>query len=316
MSEYTARRLPKWIIVVMQRRSFLSLTAATALAQSPTPKRLIVHADDAGMCHSVNLATREALEIGIVSSASVMMPCPWVQEFCDWAKANPTRDLGLHLTLTSEWRYYRWRPVASIDKVKGLIDSEGYMWRDVRSSAANSTPAEVEIELRAQIERAKSYGLKFTHFDTHMGTLFARPDFFDLYTSLAKEYGVPCMLPKPLPVAEAELKGYPITMDMLREKRRQGFAMLDRLVTGVPGRNPAERRESYKTFLANLQPGVTKLIIHLAKDDAEIRAVSNAWEYRWADFLFWTSSEAKDLLARHNIELYTYRQLGESQRNA
>lgn len=300
----------------MHRRSFLALTAATALAQSPNIKRLIVHADDAGMCHSVNMATREALEKGIVSSASVMMPCPWVQEFCDWAKANPTRDLGLHLTLTSEWRYYRWRPVASIDKVRGLLDAEGYMWRDVRSSATNSNPSEVEIELRAQIERAKSYGLKFTHFDTHMGTLYARQDFFEVYTRLAKEYGVPCMLPKPGGVNEAELKTYPITLDSLRDKQRQGFAMLDRLVTGVPGRNPAERRESYKTFLANLQPGVTKLIIHLAKDDVEIRAVTNAWEYRWADFLFWTSNEAKDLLAQHNIELYTYRQLGESQHPA
>lgn len=300
----------------MHRRSFLALTAATALAQSPNIKRLIVHADDAGMCHSVNMATREALEKGIVSSASVMMPCPWVQEFCDWAKANPTRDLGLHLTLTSEWRYYRWRPVASIDKVRGLLDAEGYMWRDVRSSATNSNPSEVEIELRAQIERAKSYGLKFTHFDTHMGTLYARQDFFEVYTRLAKEYGVPCMLPKPGGVNEAELKTYPITLDSLRDKQRQGFAMLDRLVTGVPGRNPAERRESYKTFLADLQPGVTKLIIHLAKDDVEIRAVTNAWEYRWADFLFWTSNEAKDLLAQHNIELYTYRQLGESQHPA
>ena len=300
----------------MHRRGFLSLATAPAFAQSPAPKRLIVHADDAGMCHSVNMATREALEKGIVSSASVMMPCPWVQEFCDWAKTQPTRDLGLHLTLTSEWKYYRWRPVASIDKVKGLIDAEGYMWRDVRSSATNSNPAEVEIELRAQIERAKSYGLKFTHFDTHMGTLYARQDFFEVYTKLAREYGVPCMLPKPSGVNEAELKTYPITLDSVREKQRQGFAMLDRLVTGVPGRNPAERRESYKTFLANLQPGVTKLIIHLAKDDAEIRAVSNAWEYRWADFLFWTSNEAKDLLAQHNIDLYTYRQLGESQHPA
>ena len=99
------------------------------------------------------------------------MPCPWVQEFCEWATANSAKDLCVHLTLTGEWQYYRWRPVASIDKVKGLIDGQGSMWRDVRSSAANATAVEVEIELKAQIERAKLYGLNFTHLDTHMGTL-------------------------------------------------------------------------------------------------------------------------------------------------
>ena len=154
------------------------------------------------MCHSANLATREAMEMGMLSSASVMMPCPWVQEFCEWATANSAKDLCVHLTLTSEWQHFRWRPVASIDKVKGLIDGEGYMWRDVRSSATNATAAEVEIELKAQIERAKLYGLNFTHLDTHMGTLLSRPDFFEVYIKLTKDYGVPCMLPKPMAVAQ------------------------------------------------------------------------------------------------------------------
>lgn len=294
----------------MKRRDFLFSTLAGSVASAQqAPKRLIVHADDAGMCHSANVATWEAMEKGLVSSASVMLPCPWVQEFCKWARENPSYDLGVHLTLTSEWQHFRWRPVASIDTVKGLIDKEGYMWRDVRSSATNATPAEIETELRAQIERARLYGLQFTHLDTHMGTLFARPDYFEVYTKLAKEYRVPCMLPRPTAVAEAELKGYPITMDMLRAKESAGYKMLDRLVTGVPGRTYAERRVSYRNLLESLTPGVTKLIIHLAKDDAEIRAISNSWEYRWADYQFWTSSEAKELLDQHNIELYTYRKL-------
>ncbi len=293
----------------MLRREFIAAMPTVAMAQPAGVKKLIVHADDAGMCHSVNLATIEAMTKGSVSSASIMMPCPWVQEFTEWAKAHPEKDLGLHLTLTSEWKYYRWRPVASVDKVKGLIDPEGYVWRDVRSTASHASPAEVETELRAQIERAKEYGIKFTHVDTHMGTLFARPDYFEVYTKLAREYGVPCMLPKANEANAADLKGYPITPEMLKQKESQGYAMLDRLVTGVPGKTPAERRESYRTFIKELKPGVTKLIIHLAKDDAEIRAVSGAWEYRWADFLFWSSEEAKELLAANNVQLFTYRQL-------
>lgn len=297
----------------MQRRQFLpALAAASAASSAAEPKRLIVHADDAGMCHSVNTATIEAMQKGVVSSASVMMPCPWVQEFTEWARIRPEMDIGLHLTLTSEWRHYRWRPVAPWDKVRGLIDKEGYLWRDVRSVAANATPAEIETELRAQIERARQYGVRFTHFDSHMGTLFARPDYFEIYTKLAEEYGVPCMLPRANEANAADLKGYPVTPEMLREKERQGFKMLDRLLTGVAGRTPAERRESYLNLIAGLQPGVTKLIIHLAKDDPEIRAVTGNWEQRWGDFLFWTSDDARRALEKYNVELYTYRRLAGS----
>jgi len=297
-------------MVGMNRRQFAATLPFASLAAQTREKRLIVHADDAGMCHSVNVATSEAMTKGLVSSASVMMPCPWVSEFAEWARANPTMDLGIHLTLTSEWKHYRWRPVASPDKVKGLLDPDGYIWRDVRSAATHATPAEVEIELRAQIERARHFGIKFTHLDTHMGTLYARPDFFEVYTKLAREAGVPCMMPKPTPEAAAELKEYPITADMLNAKQAAGMKLLDRLVTGVPGKDYEERRKSYRELLATLKPGVTKLIIHVAKDDAEIRSVSGAWGYRWADYQFWTSSEASDLLAKNGIKLMTYREFG------
>jgi predicted glycoside hydrolase/deacetylase ChbG (UPF0249 family) len=295
----------------MNRRRFLGSLAAApvSLRAAEQKKLLIVHADDAGMCHSANIATIEAMEKGLVSSASVMMPCPWVLEFAEWARLHPEKDIGLHLTLTSEWKHYRWGPVAPQDQVRGLIDKEGCMWRDVRSVAMNAKPEEVETELRAQIERARQYGIRFTHFDSHMGTLFARPDYFAIYTKLAEEYGVPCMLPRPNEANAADLKGYPITPEMLREKEQAGFRMLDRLVTGVPGRTPEERRASYLKLLESLRPGVTQLIIHLAKDDPEIRAVTGNWEQRWSDFLFWTSDEARRALERHGIELYTYRRL-------
>lgn len=270
----------------------------------------MVHADDAGMCHSVNLATTEALLSSGVQSASIMVPCPWFPEFADFAKQHTDLDLGLHLTLTSEWRFYRWRSVAPPDRVKGLLDPDGYLWRDVRSAATRATPAEVEIELRAQIDRARHFGVKFTHVDSHMGTLFARPDYFEVYTKVAKEAGVVCMLPRPTPEMAAELKEYPITPEMLTAKERAGFVLLDRLVTGVPGATVDARRQSYREFLRNLKPGVTKLIVHLSKDDPEIRAVTNAWQQRWADFQFWTSAEAKTLMKELDVQPITYRELG------
>jgi predicted glycoside hydrolase/deacetylase ChbG (UPF0249 family) len=300
---------------------FLAGFAAAAFAQSPSrttaarlsrpdAKLLMVHADDSGMCHSVNLATTEALLTGGVQSSSIMVPCPWFPEFADFARQHADLDLGLHLTLTSEWRYYRWRPVAAPDKVKELLDPEGYLWRDVRSVASHATPAEVETELRAQLDRARQFGVKFTHVDTHMGTLYARPDYFEVYTKIAREAGVVCMMPRPTPEAAAELSQYPITADMLTAKERDGFVLLDRLVTGVNGSTPDERAQSYRQLLRSLKPGVTKLIVHLAKDDPEIRAVTSAWQQRWADFQFWTGAESRALLKELDIQPITYRELG------
>jgi predicted glycoside hydrolase/deacetylase ChbG (UPF0249 family) len=307
----------------MRRRAFLAAAAASALAQEipgkttaerlgkgQTAKLLMVHADDAGMCHSVNLATTEALLSGSAQSASIMTPCPWFPEIADLARQHPELDLGLHLTLTSEWKYYRWRPVASPEKVKGLLDPEGYLWRDVRSVATHASAGEVETELRAQLDRARQFDVKFTHVDTHMGTVYARPDYFEVYTRLAREAHVPCMMPRPTEDAAAELSAYPITADMLNRKEREGFVLLDRLITGVPGGTFEERRESYRQLLHKLKPGVTKLIVHLAKDDAEIRAVTNAWQQRWADFQFWTSKEARTLMAEAGVQPVTYRELG------
>lgn len=296
----------------MDRRTFL-LSAVAAPAFGAPLKSLIVHADDAGMCHSANIATIEAMTQGSVSSASIMMPCPWVLEMAEWARAHKEMDLGLHLTLTSEWKHYRWRPVASPDRVKGLLDQEGYMWRSEMQTAFQASAAEVEIELRAQIDRAKQLGIAFTHLDTHMGTLYARPDYFDIYAKLALENRVPCMLPRPS--EELRARKTPITEEMLLAKEKAGLPLIDWLVTGVPGRTPPERRESYLKLVQTLRPGVTKLIIHLAKDDPEIRSITGNWQQRWGDFLFWCSPDAKQALASAGVSLFTYRELARAGRD-
>jgi predicted glycoside hydrolase/deacetylase ChbG (UPF0249 family) len=305
----------------MRRREFIGAVALSAAAQSAAPittgerlgkggaRLLMVHADDAGMCHSVNLATQEALLSGAVQSASIMVPCPWFSEMAAFAREHTGLDIGLHLTLTSEWKYYRWRPVAPWDKVKGLLDPDGYLWRDARSVAMHASAADVETELRAQIERARQLGIRFTHVDTHMGTLYARPDYFEVYTRLARENKVVCMMPRPTPEAAVELAEYPIKAPALEQKEREGFVLLDRLVTGVDGRTLEERSASYRKLLASLKPGVTKLIVHLSKDDPEIRGVTANWEQRWSDFRFWTGAEARALLRENAIQPVTYREL-------
>lgn len=283
-------------------------STAVKMGYSPQDRVLMVHADDLGMSHTVNVASMEAFRQGLVTSASVMVPCPWFLEIANFAKEHPEFDIGLHLTLTSEWKKYRWGPVASKDKVPGLMDPEGYLWRDVRSVATHATAAEVETELRAQIEKALATGWKPSHLDTHMGTLYARVDYWEVYAKLGREYNLPVMLMRPTPetMAEAAKDGYPITGPMLEQKEREGFVLLDYLVTGVPGRNLAERRLSYQKLLRNLKPGVTMLIVHLGINDEELKNITNSWEARWADYRYFTDPETRDLMKELGLKQTTW----------
>ncbi len=146
---------------------------AERLGYPADARLLIIHADDTGMCHSANLASIDALKKGIVTSGSIMVPCPWFMEIADYAREHPEIDLGLHLTHTSEWKSYRWRPLALSSLVPGLIDAEGYMHSHVGSVVRSSNAKEIEAEIRAQIEFALQNGVKPTHLDSHMGTLYA-----------------------------------------------------------------------------------------------------------------------------------------------
>ena len=287
-------------------------TTAERLGYSPTDKVLMVHADDIGMSHSVNVASIEALRRGLVTSGSIMVPCPWFPEIAEYFRQHPELDLGLHLTLTSEWKTLRWRPVAPIDKVRGLLDPDGYMWQSEVQTAMRANPQEIEIELRAQIDKALAAGLKPTHLDTHMGTLYTRKDFFDVYTRLGREYGIPVMAMRPTPeaLAYARKSGIPIGPEAFTQLEAEGYVLLDYLNTGVTGKNFAERKDSYRQFLRNLKPGVTMLIVHLGMNDPELKAATGSWEARHADYLSFIDPEIDALIRELGIKLTTWREMG------
>jgi hypothetical protein len=296
----------------MTRRTFLAAPAISAAAASQQAKvRLIIHADDAGVSHSTNVACLQMLEKGHVSSASVMMPCAWVAQVADWFQRNQTADLGLHMTLTSEWKTMRWAPVADASRVPGLIDKQGYMWPDVRSVAMNATAAEVETELRAQIARAQRMGIKFTHLDTHMGTVYARPDFFNVYYNLGREFGVPIMVMKPTP--EAEKQGSKEIVAFLKTQQER-FAkdkifILDTLIPD-PVRGAVtlnERRDRYVAALEALPPGIHQLIVHPAKLDDELRSMTGSAVARDLDFQVFSDPQVHARLTAKGISLAKYR---------
>src|SRR5678816_1907665 len=209
-------RLAHWssmgLLLIASTLPAQTKTLAERLGHPRDSKLLILHADDLGVAHSVDAASFDALDRGAVSSASIMMPTPWVAEVAAYAKAHPNADLGLHLTLTSEWLTYRWGSVESHDKVTSLHDSAGTLPSEVAPLLAKAKPAEVERELRAQVERALALGIRPTHLDSHMGALFTTPELIATYVKVAHDYRLPFLAMKtspfggvPMPVSSKDV---------------------------------------------------------------------------------------------------------------
>jgi predicted glycoside hydrolase/deacetylase ChbG (UPF0249 family) len=278
-------------------------TIAERLGYPADAKLVILHADDLAVAHSVDQASFTALDQKAVSSASVMVPCPWLTEVAAYAKAHPDADLGLHLTLTSEWKTYRWGPVAPKDQVPSLLAPDGYFYPDVGPVASHATPEEIEREIRAQIELAMKMGIHPTHLDMHMGTLAAKPQFYAVLVKVAHEYKLPFLAVR---VADERSK----MLSLLSDKD----FVLDSLVM-FDARVPPDRwTESYVTALKSIKPGLHYLIVHLGHDDAELQAVTvdhpdfgAAWRQR--DFNAVTSPEFKKALKDNHIILIGWKDL-------
>ena len=293
--------------------ALLALARASAFAQvpgrsvqerlghPPSARLLVIHADDVGMSHSVNRASFAAVEGRAVTSASILVPCPWFAEVATWVKDQPDADLGIHLALNSEWNTLRWGPLVGATAAPSLVDGAGYLPLDTPSVAQRAALGEAEGELRAQVERARAAGIRISHLDTHMGALMTTPGLFALYRRLGRELGLPVLLER-RGIQEQKLD---VPDDEI---------LIDRVLGLGTTVDEKQWLPAYLEILAPLPPGVYELIVHLALDDEEMRAATVGHEdfgaaWRQHDFDLVRSAEFKRFLEEQGFVLVSWTDL-------
>lgn len=289
-------------------------TYAERLGWPEGTRVVIFHADDLGMHLDENRGTIEAIENGVVNSASTMMPCPWVPHWAAYLKDNPGFDNGLHLTLTSEWTHYKWGPVAGAARVPGLVDAHGYFYPGVRDVIEHASPDEVEIEIRAQVDKAGRMGLPVTHLDSHMGTLQSYRPFFERYVKVCIETGLPIQAVGGHGTQARQM--WPEAVDVIEpfvdEIWEGGLPLLDDIdMRSYNTADPAEKKAILIDGLRNMKPGITEIIVHCALPSPVIEKVLNNPQVRYVDTQVMTDPEIAQLIQDEGIVLTTWRELKE-----
>ncbi|MBZ8134950.1 polysaccharide deacetylase family protein [Afifella sp. IM 167] len=235
------------------------------LGLDPARRAAILHEDDAGMCHGANTAFVELSKAGALTSGSVMVPCPWFPEMARLAYRDDSLDLGIHLTLTSEWAGYRWGPLTRAGRASGLVDEEGYFHRTVAALGEKVEPEAAEAEMRAQIERARAFDIDATHIDTHMGAAL-HPRLAEIYFRLGEEYRLPVLLPKRAESYARVLKYepdevLPIWSAAAERLEEQGVPLVDDFDM-TPGVASADSEAAYRRLVEELPEGLTFVALH------------------------------------------------------
>lgn len=295
-------------------------TFAEKLGWPKGAKVVIFHSDDLGMSWETNEGTKRSIETGLVTSTSTMMPTPWVPGWRAYCNDNPELDNGLHLTMTSEWDFYRWRPVAGPTVVPGLHDEMGYLWDNVRLVNEHASADEVEAEIRAQVELAERMGLTITHLDSHMGTLFSNPEYFERYVKVGIEKQIPVLITGPTPFLGTKYEGglkKLAELGIYKKVWDAGLPVLDD-ATGVSydWKTFAEKKTQFLNLIRHdIQPGVTEIIVHCTLHTDHFDEISTSGELRQADFDVMTDPDVMQAVKDEKIILTTWRELKERRDN-
>lgn len=251
------------------------------LHDGPCERAVVPHVDDLGACHGANQAFLDLAARGLVTCGSVMVPGPWFREIAEAASADPALDLGVHLTLTSEWSACRWAPISTVSRASGLIDPDGFFWRDLDGLRRHLVPEAAEVELRAQVQRAIASGMRPTHLDAHMAAAML-PELLDAHVRLGLEFGLVPVLPRSITWAPG-LDAYRSAVDRLDQA---GAPVFDHC-RGTLAVDREHLEAGWRTLVAELAPGVTHLALHCtAPGEFESMAPAHAgWRHAEYDLL-------------------------------
>lgn len=279
---------------------------AQNLGYASDARLLIIHCDDTGMSWEANVAVKNLLISGMATSCSVMIPCPWAYEFMQWYQAHPNLDVGIHVTLTSEWSSYRWRPLTS---TKGLVDHNGFMHQRPQEVLNQASAQEIYEETVAQIQQAFDWGVTPTHVDTHMGASLASLDFATAYIEAAKQFDLPPMIldPKPEVMSAFASQGYDPRLAELM--RGESTPKLTTLFGAAGGDNYRDMKQAIYRQLENLPPGITYLIIHPALESDNMQAITTSWQRRYWEYRIFMEDETRQKIRKLGIKLVNWRKL-------
>ena len=272
---------------------------------------VIIHTDDIGMCQSTLPAYENLLAFGLISSASTMVPCSWFPAVAHFCREHAEVDMGVHLTLNSEWQTYRWGPISTRDRASGLLDEQGYFFSDPRETAQRANPDVVATELKAQLDWALAAGIDVTHIDSHMLTA-TLPPFLQPYIDLALIYRLPLAL---LRASSSSLVHFGLGSDrqeryvqISSELEERGIPLFD-AVTVLPLDGTTNHIARTKALVGTLRPGLTYMVLHPAVDTPELRACAPDWPSRVANYEALLSPEVRDYLRQAGIQVIGYRPL-------
>ncbi|MHB1921728.1 MAG: polysaccharide deacetylase family protein [Chitinophagaceae bacterium] len=287
---------------------------------------LLLHMDDGGMSYDSNRGIERVLQHGVARSFSVMMPCPWVPQIVRYVLSHPGTDAGLHLTLTSEWKNYRWGPLAGKFQVPGLTDPQGCLWRDNADVDSHASAREVGLEIHAQLDRAETMGFHPTHLDSHMGVLFDKTSYLMQYIHLGMENHIPVMFPGG---QDTYIQAQVHAPDSLIRKMQHlgkliwaaGLPVLDdlhntsydwKIPKGMKRDNAhllRWREAWYEKTLLQLKPGLTMVIMHCTDPSPIFSKITDSGDIRKADMLVMLDPAFRKFLKDHGMIITTWREL-------
>jgi predicted glycoside hydrolase/deacetylase ChbG (UPF0249 family) len=282
------------------------------LGFSPKDRVIIIHTDDIGMCQASVDAFADMVPAGIISSGAVMVPCPWFPAAAEYCRNHPGTDMGVHITLTAEWKTYRWGPISTREPASGLMDEEGFFYHRSDQAQEHADPMAAAVEMKTQLLRALQAGVDVSHIDTHMGTV-AHPKLSQAYIQLALENRIPGMM---LRLDENgwrqfgfDPQGAAQAAKNIKDLESNGLPLFDRYI-GMPLEDfGKDRMNKALQILGDIPSGLTHFILHPSKNTPELQVITDTWSSRVADYETFKDERLLKEIKKMGIQVIGYRSL-------